>query len=76
MKFKYEMLDFIGTLKRKPHFFRFSWEYQNFTTFKVIHVLSFSKPFWNSFNFASTSNVQEVIRFDRLSENSFETNFE
>ena len=35
--------------------------------------LSFSKPFHNTLNFASTANIEEVMKFYNLGDKTFET---
>ena len=35
--------------------------------------LSFSKPFYSTLNYASTTNIEEVIEFYNLGNGSFET---
>ena len=37
--------------------------------------LSYSKPFHNTFNYASTANVKEVMKLYNLGDNTFETDF-
>ena len=35
--------------------------------------LSYSKPFHNTLNYASTANIEEVMKFYNLSDKTFET---
>ena len=37
--------------------------------------MSFTKPFWNNLNYASTSNIREVMKFYNVGDKSFETDF-
>ena len=37
--------------------------------------LSYSKPFYSTLNYASTLNIEEVIEFYNVSNESFETDF-
>ena len=37
--------------------------------------LSYSKPFHNNLNYASTANVEEVMKFYNLNDKTFETDF-
>ena len=37
--------------------------------------LSYSKPFHNTLNYASTANIEEVMKFYNLSDKTFETDF-
>ena len=49
--------------------------YYEFLNFLFILMLSFSKTFQNILNYASTSNIQEIMRFYNLGDKSFETDF-
>ena len=37
--------------------------------------LSYSKPFHNTLNYASTANIEEVMTFYNLGDKTFETDF-
>ena len=37
--------------------------------------MSYSKPFHNSLNYASTANIEEVMTFYNLGDKTFETDF-
>ena len=37
--------------------------------------LSYSKPFHNTLNYASTANIEEVMKFYNLGHKTFETDF-
>ena len=37
--------------------------------------LSYSKPFHNTINYASTANIEEVMKFYNLGDKTFETDF-
>ena len=37
--------------------------------------LSYSKPFLNALNYASTSNIEELMKFHNLIDKTFETDF-
>ena len=48
----------------------------DFLSFLFILKLSYSKPFHNTLNYASTANIKEVMKFYNLGGNkSFETDF-
>ena len=48
---------------------------QGFLSFLFIMKLSFSKPFYSTFNYASTANIQEAMKLYNLGDKSFETDF-
>ena len=37
--------------------------------------MSYSKPFHNTLNYASTANIEEVMKFYNLGDKTFETDF-
>ena len=37
--------------------------------------LSYSKPFHNTLNYASTANIEEIVKFHNLGDKIFETDF-
>ena len=37
--------------------------------------LSYSKPFHNTLNYASTANIEEIMKFYNLGHKTFETDF-
>ena len=37
--------------------------------------LSYSKPFHNILNYASTANIEEVMKFYNIGDKTFETDF-
>ena len=43
--------------------------------FLFILKLSYSKPFHNTLNYASTANIEEVMKFYNLGHKTFETDF-
>ena len=58
--FKYETLSLVCPLGENLTFF-FSLEIAEFN-FPFIFKLPFSRPFWNSLDHASTSNIREVVK--------------
>ena len=50
-------------------------EIQNFVSFQSILKLSYSKSFHNTLNYASTANIEEVVKFYNLGDKTFETDF-
>ena len=44
-------------------------------SFLFILKLSYSKPFHNTLNYASTANIEEVKKFYNLGHKTFETDF-
>ena len=48
---------------------------QDFLSSLFILTLSYSKPFYNTLNYASTPNIEEVMKFYNLGNKSFETDF-
>ena len=52
-----------------------SLKFLYFLSFLFILKLSYSKPFHNSLNYASTANIEEVMKFHNLSDKTFETDF-
>ena len=37
--------------------------------------LSYSKPFQNTLNYASTANIEEIMKFYKLGDKTFEADF-
>ena len=52
-----------------------SLKFQDFLSFLFILKLSYSKPFHNTLNYASTANIEEVTKFYNLGDKTFETDF-
>ena len=50
-------------------------EFYDFLSFRFILMLSYSKPFHNTLNYASTTNIEEVMKFYNLGDKTFETDF-
>ena len=48
-------------------------KFQDFLCFLLILKLSYSKPFYITLKYASTANIQEVMKFYNLGDQSFET---
>ena len=46
-----------------------------FSELSVYTELSYSKPFHNTLNYASTANIEEVMKFYNLGHKTFETDF-
>ena len=52
-----------------------SLKFQDFLSFLFILKLSNAKPFHNTLNYASTANIDEVMKFYNLGDKTFETDF-
>ena len=52
-----------------------SLKFSDFLSFLFILKLSYSKPFHNTLNYASTANIEEVMKFHSLHDKTFETDF-
>ena len=52
-----------------------SLKFWDFLRFLFILKLSYSKPFHNTLNYASTANIDEVMEFYNLGGKTFETDF-
>ena len=52
-----------------------SLTFSDFLSFLFILKLSHSKPFHNTLNYASTANIEEVMKFYNLGHKTFETDF-
>ena len=50
-------------------------EIQDFLSFQFILKLSCSKCFHNTLNYASTANLEEVVKFYNLGDKTFEEDF-
>ena len=50
-------------------------EIHDFLSFQFILKLSYLKPFHNTLNYASTANIEEVMKFYNLGDKTFETDF-
>ena len=50
-------------------------EFHDFLSFQFILKLSYSQPFHNTLNYASNTNIEEVMKFYDLSDKKFETDF-
>ena len=68
---------FCRPLRDKPHFLSplGLLRFQDFPSFLFILKLSHPKPFYSTFNYAYTANIQEVMKFYNLGNKSFETDF-
>ena len=58
------LLSTIGLLK-----------FWDFLSFLFLLKLSYSTPFYNTLNYASAANIEEVMKFYNLSNKNFETDF-
>ena len=47
----------------------------DFLSFLLFLKLSYSKPFYNNLDYASTANIEEVMKFYNLGAKTFETSF-
>ena len=52
-----------------------SLKFYNFLSFLFILKLSYAKPVHNTLNYASTTNIEEVIKLYNLGDKTFETDF-
>ena len=52
-----------------------SLRFSDFLSFLFILKLSYSKTFHNTLNYASTANIEEVMKFYSLGDKTFETDF-
>ena len=52
-----------------------SLKFFDFLSFLFILKLSCSKPFHNTLYYASTANIEEVMKFYNLGDKTFETDF-
>ena len=52
-----------------------SLKYYDYLSIPFILKLSYSKPFQNTLNYASTANIEEVMKFYNLGDKIFETDF-
>ena len=50
-------------------------KFQDFLSFLSILKLSYSKPFHNTLNYASTANTEEVMKFYNQGNKRFEADF-
>ena len=50
-------------------------EFHNFLSFQFILKLSYSKPFDNTLNYASTADIEEALKFYDLGDKTFEKDF-
>ena len=53
-----------------------SLKFFNFLGFLFLLKLSYSKPFYNALNYASTANIEEVMKFYNPGDKTFETDFD
>ena len=52
-----------------------SLKFQDFLSFLFTLKLSYSKCFHNNWNYASTANIEEVMKFYNLGDKTFEADF-
>ena len=52
-----------------------SLKFQDFLSFLFILKLSYSKPVYNTLNYASTANIEEVMKCYNPGDKTFETDF-
>ena len=50
-------------------------EFDDFLSFQFILKLSYSKPFHNILNYASATNIEEVMKLYNSGDKTFETDF-
>ena len=70
-------MGYVGPLGKKINFLSplGSPNFEDFLSFLFILKLSYSKPFHNTLNYASTANIEEVMKFYNLGHKTFETDF-
>ena len=52
-----------------------SLKFYHFPSFLFILKLFYSKRFYNTLNYASTANIEEVMKFYNLGDKTFKTDF-
>ena len=75
--FRYKILDHVLPLWKNLNFLSplGSLKFYDFLSFLFILKLSYSKPFHNTLNYASTANIEEAMRLYNLDDKTFETDF-
>ena len=75
--FIFEILRVVGPLREKFTFLTplGQPQFPEVSDFLFILMLSFSQTFQNNLNYASASNIGEVIKFYNLGDKTFETDF-
>ena len=70
-------MGYVGPLGKNLNFLSplGSLNFFDFLSFLFILKLPFSKPFHNTLNYASTANIEEVMKFYNLAHKTFETDF-
>ena len=74
-------MGYVGPLGKNLNFFVSLGiaEILGFSELKIeilfILKLSYSKPFHNTLNYASTANIEEVIKFYNVGDKTFDTDF-
>ena len=66
----------VGPLGKKTLIFLSplgSLKFYDFLSFQFIMKLSYLQPFHNTLNYASTANIEEVMKFYNLGDKTFET---
>ena len=75
--FKYKILGHVSPVGENLTFL-FPLEllkFYDFLSHLFILKLSFSKPFYSTWSYASTANIQEVMKFYNQGDKTFETDF-
>ena len=72
--FRCKILGHVGPLGKSLNFFVSLGisEIHDFPSFQFILKLSYSKPFRNTLNYASTANIEEVMKFYDPGDKTFE----
>ena len=67
----------VGILEKNLNFLSplGSLNFRDFLSCLFILKLSYSKPFYNTLNYASTANIEEVMKLYNLGDKTFETDF-
>ena len=75
--FRYKVLGHVGPLGKDRNFLSpLGWlKFLDFLSFLFILECSYSKPFHNTLNYASTGNIEEVMKFYNLGDKTLETDF-
>ena len=74
---RYKSLGHVAPLRKSLYFLSplVSLRFEDFLSFLFVLKLSYSTPFHNTLNYASTANIEEVMKFYNLVDKIFETDF-
>ena len=70
-------MGYVGPLGKNLNFFVSLGiaEFLGFSELSVYTEIAYSKPFHNTLKYASTANIEEVMKFYNLGHKTFETDF-